>query len=305
MLNKQLIKKTKVIKAVLLQLTIVVISAFNSFGQSTLTLTPGNTYQFTVDTQLKQSDIYGKPIKPRKSIIAKPGYRFILVNIADSAYVVRFLRWESNNSHKGLAKAVTKKATISNANKLNTAKNAAFVFIGNDTTKSNTENGDTTRYKYFIVSKGVLEQRIRSVYRLGIPEIAAGAIVLPVKMRFSPFDFTRDLSIGLSVGPKWRISQKNEHYFYLLGAINVGIVGLDSANTEGVVKKATDKGALGATVGGVFDFKGIQIGLFLGKDWLGRRDRQNWGYQGNTWMSVGLGFSIFSKQNSSGAAVTN
>lgn len=245
----------------------------------------GNTYAFTVPTTVTPCTLDGTPTgTPAK--IARAHYEFTIVDATATAYIITFPVWSNNPvlttefAEKEITPAV---------------KNA----------KGNVTVPAVTVPLFFTVSKDDLEKKVYRVYaRWGAPEVSTGTVIIPVKMRFSEFDFSRDFSLGFSMGPRWRISRRRDHFVHLLGSFNVNIVNLDSANTNGRIRQATDKGALGLGLGGVFDFNGAQVGLFTGWDWLGRRDRNEWAYQGKPWLSMGLGFTIFSRTTTATPPVT-
>lgn len=159
---------------------------------------------------------------------------------------------------------------------------------------------------FFFVSSVALDQKVINYFaktRILEPDVAGGTVIIPVKMRFNQFDFSRDFALGLTIGPRWRMTSYRDYYINWLFAFNVNIATIDSASSGGKVRQTTDKGALGAATGVVFDFNGPQVGVFLGWDWLSNRDKiaTNWRYQGKPWISAGLGFTIFTRNPTSSA----
>ena len=63
------------------------------------------------------------------------------------------------------------------------------------------------------------------------------------------------------------------------------------------MRRPADLGARGTARGLVFDFNGPQMGLFAGLDWRTHRDQvaSSWRYQGLPWLSVGVGFTLFTR----------
>ncbi|MBG8554378.1 hypothetical protein [Hymenobacter guriensis] len=261
-------------------LLMAVFAPKQSFGQNAVAIAVGNTYAFTVPTVVARHNLTTHTTDTTQRQIALENYRFTIVEERGSSYIIRFPQWQGGDT-----------ASVS-LNKRFVRQTSPGAAIGG--------GGSASSLLFFSVLKQDLEKKVYRIFpRFGRPEVASGTVIIPVKMRFSEFDFSRDFALGFTVGPRWRISERREHYFHLLGAFNVNIVSVDSASTEGRVKTPTDKGALGLAVGGVFDFNGPQVGLFIGKDWLGRRDKSNWVYQGETWVSLGMGFTIFSRANNS------
>jgi hypothetical protein len=49
----------------------------------------------------------------------------------------------------------------------------------------------------------------------------------------------------------------------------------------------------------VLQWQKLQFGVFTGWDWLSKSNVDNWRYQAKSWLALGIGFSIFSKENAS------
>lgn len=162
-------------------------------------------------------------------------------------------------------------------------------WVWNDSIKKQkfnaTESGDA---KYFLIAADVLKERAKTYHRLSfLPGITAGTAIVPIKMRFGDFDFSKDFTIGSTVGASWRISHNHESYVSLLIGFGVTSVTVDTV----------DHAAITPTLGLVFEFpKNIQLGIFTGWDFISKNDLPEWDYQGKTWLSVGIGYTILSKQ---------
>lgn len=273
-------------------------------AQDAVSIAVGNTYAFTVPAVVSRYYITTDSLDKNQKQVVMQNYRFIIIAERGDYYIIQFPKWTgadsiSRNLNERLVEAKPPEVT-------STRPNASSRTAGRDTARStirstNLQQSVSSRL-FFAVQKKDLEKIVYRIYpRWRRPEVAAGTVIIPVKMRFNQFDFSRDFALGFTLGPRWRISEHREHYLHLLGAFNVNIITVDSASTEGRIKKSTDKGALGLGLGLVFDFNGPQAGIFTGFDWLGRRDKSNWVYQGHPWLSVGMGFTIFSRNNSSPA----
>ena len=53
--------------------------------------------------------------------------------------------------------------------------------------------------------------------------------------------------------------------------------------------------ALTLSIGGVLEFSQVQVGVFVGVDYINNNKEIDWNYQGKPWFSVGLGYSLFNK----------
>jgi hypothetical protein len=167
---------------------------------------------------------------------------------------------------------------------------------------------------YFAVRKSDLE-KLSTVYHvasLKTIQFSLGFITMPVKMRLKNFDFSDQFSIGATAGVKWRISNRNENYLHVLGGVNIGVIDIDSTNSNPVkedVRKslpAKNVAVLSPAGGLVVSFSGAQIGLFFGVDYLGKsnRDKFNWIYNKKLWMAFGVGFNLFSSDKQSNATAS-
>ena len=151
---------------------------------------------------------------------------------------------------------------------------------------------------YFLMSKSDFQNKtIRRYSRR--PSFAIGTAAVPFKIRTSPFNFTNDIGIGPVVGIKFRLSRyNNKNFFNVLLGFGLSSVNLDSLSTNGNVttnSPITNPAALTLSAGGVFEFSNIQVGAFIGRDYINRNNKIDWIYQGKTWLSIGLGYTLFSK----------
>lgn len=170
-----------------------------------------------------------------------------------------------------------------------------------DSLKYNRLNFDekTGEKRYFLIA--VNDFNLKSLRRYDknmAPTV--GTVIVPVKIRFSKFDFSKDITIGTTAGLRWRMTNYSDNYFNLLIGIGITSVTLDSLSTYGKIRKATDRPALTPSLGFVFEFhNNIQMGLFIGMDYISSKENIRWRYQGEPWLSIGLGYTILSKQGSS------
>lgn len=131
-----------------------------------------------------------------------------------------------------------------------------------------------------------------------------GTLVIPVKMRFGNsknryFDFATDFTLGSSIGVRKRISHFNPYYINLLGGFGITSVSIDSSLSKGFVESQTRLAAVTPSIGLLFEFNGVQVGAFSGLDFLSGKVGRNWQYQGQPWLSVGLGYQIMSRNTES------
>jgi len=134
-------------------------------------------------------------------------------------------------------------------------------------------------------------------FRNSKPLFTCGTVLLPIKMRFKEFDFSKDFTLGPVFGLRWRISKLRQNHINLLAGIGVTSFSLDSLSTEGGVSNVSERAGITPSIGVVFSFDNImQVGLFVGKDYVSQKEDISWKYQGKTWLSVGIGFTMLTNQ---------
>lgn len=162
-----------------------------------------------------------------------------------------------------------------------------------------------TKEKYFLVERTDFEARTRN-YRYKSkpfrPGFTAGTVLIPVKIRFNKFEFSKDVTLGPFIGMKWLISSYRPNYFSLGLTAGISSVRLSERNTNSsLVEDVIDVAAFSYSLGGILEFNNVQVGVFVGKDAINNnRDQNNqigynWSYQEKWWISIGLGYSIISR----------
>ncbi len=153
--------------------------------------------------------------------------------------------------------------------------------------------------KYFCLPRTTFERFTSKAYATGRNswELAAGALILPVKLRpggrTTPFDFSKDVTIGTTAGGRIRMHPRRDVYQSFLLGVGISSATLTPQNTGGSVTELTDRAALTWTIGTMLEVEKFQFGLFLGQDRISQPNQGNWVYQGKTWWALGLGYSLF------------
>lgn len=157
-----------------------------------------------------------------------------------------------------------------------------------------TKSTDRHGRKTFCVDKTIFDRTTERTYAWGRPswDLAAGVLLLPIKMRLNEFDFSRDVTLGTVVGPRWRLSPTRNVFLSFLGGAGVAAVTLDSGSTSGVVRESTDRAAVTLTLGPRLEINSFQMGLLLGWDLISNPNRSDWIHHGKPWISLGLGYSL-------------
>lgn len=244
-----------------LLLLILVLTCIASKGiaQSDILFKRGDSYQFIVDVELEEVKIDGTSLGNKA--IAPRKQNFTIVNIVNNKLVLDLWDWAPGSAN--------------------------YVSLNYD-----------GRKKYFTISsEGLSDIAIRRFVLNGYrPSFVAGAAIIPIKVRFNSFDFSKDVTLGTTIGASWRISKYSEHFVNLLAGFGITSVSLDSTSTNGQIKLPSDRSALTPSLGLVFDFNGVQAGIFSGIDMISYKEQTQWMYNRKPWLSIGLGYTILSKQ---------
>lgn len=201
---------------------------------------------------------------------------------------------------------------------LDTTKNVNMVYYcywgfeagGSDTTK-NEENvqgkmsrkaakqkrqakwADTYNEKTFSMPYKKFVDITSPVYRL-YKGCEVGVYTIPFRIRGTgrDFDFESSLSLQSNIVFGFGTHKNPESWFDLSGGIGLTGVNLNSKNSE--VTEERTATAFTASIGGVFKInRWANMGLFLGYDWLGAKDREvNWKYNGDLWIGLGINISF-------------
>ncbi|WP_332737611.1 hypothetical protein [Flavihumibacter sp.] len=223
-------------------------------------------YTLRVEAPIWECDITGKIIDNAKVQTAPSNSIFTLIDQNEEYCIIKFWNWNWERSNK---------------------KALEFNYV--DSSKE--------RKKYFRLANKDFNAKAIKRYRRWAPVFTAGTVIVPVKMRFNKFDFSKDFTIGPSIGAKFRASKYSDNHLNLLLGFGITSVTLDSFSTKGQIITSTDRPALTPSLGIVFEFNNVQIGLFSGLDYISKKEKINWQYQGKPWISFGLGYTILSRQS--------
>ncbi|MCU0423392.1 MAG: hypothetical protein MUC81_11330 [Bacteroidia bacterium] len=186
--------------------------------------------------------------------IAPPESRFMVVDLRGDFYVIRFII----NYHKNNALA----------------------------------SGFST-LSYYTITRPQLDFKART-FKQSQFDFVVGSIITPIKLRFNPFDFSKDLTIGSSFGIKQTLDINKQLAFHYIIGFGVSTAALDSASTKGKIIRTIDLLAFSPSAGLLLEAGNAQIGIFTGLDFLSNTNliRYEWIYQGKLWLSFGIGYSL-------------
>ena len=247
---------------------------------------PGDLHYYLLTyITVQECNSEGTPVGSAQTIPS--GTKFTISGFTENDFIIRLWMWDTTgyadvSSQLSLNKILTKPQNAIR----NNFKNYSTLNV-----QPNTTNG-TNILRYFILPKGYLDVFARKIVAKW--NATYGVALLPFKLRPSKGDFSKDLSISNMGGCKRRLNLEGTSSISILFGMGITSVSLDSVNTESKVTKAEDRAAITLSVGLVYEYERLQIGLFTGWDWLSRNSVSNWGYQGKEWLALGLGFSIFS-----------
>lgn len=225
-------------------------------------------YFFTRDCAIYQCDILGNLVS--NQIISLPisttYSKFTVLDEKNDYVIIKFWRWEDIDLKS----------------------------------KYNEKNGIPI---YFRISKQDLltktQKNFNIWFKRGASHITAGTLIIPVKLRFNQFDFSKDITLGPFVGWRTRL-HKSAQSFISIG-FNVGItsVTLNEGNAmkedKSKIEKSVDLAAFTWSYGAILEFNKVQVGIFSGYDNISENSGYKWNYQNRPWLSVGLGYSILSR----------
>ncbi len=158
-------------------------------------------------------------------------------------------------------------------------------------------NGTIEQPIYYKISKSDFENRCIRLYDTWKGIVTFGAVLLPVKFRSHPSDFTKDYTLGPSIGVKYRFDNVAPNYLNFMYTFGITATTISPDNATGTTTNK-ELASLTHAVGVVAEFNTIQVGVFMGWDKLRDADAKafNWVYNGNTWYSIGFGIKILSDQ---------
>jgi len=262
------------------KLFLIFLLSYNSvtlFAQETNNdelLSESNHYQLQYDIGVTECNIFGAPISGSIPFAVKAGYIFTVTGYKGSDSVI-ITFWNFENDSGLIDKLNLSEAIVAN-------------------NKANKESVNPNRY--FLISVADLNYKAIKYYSTWKPMVTGGAVLLPIKLRYKPFDFSKDVTLGFSIGLKSRISRFNDFFLNALFSVGITSVTLDSLSTNGQYQNS-DRPAFTPAFGLVGEFNNIQFGIFTGWDKISTSENVNWIYNGKPWLSIGFGYTILSQQS--------
>lgn len=224
--------------------------------------------------------------------------KFSIVGIIDNSYIIMFWFWnyeeeeiqELNRNVSSLSLEGKERLEKLNIRKTN-YYNLNIRKVDNVTIR-----------KYFLIEKTSLEQQCIKLYRKTSP--TAGTIAFPFKFRPYTKEVNTDIGISAVVGLKINLDGEAKSSFSFLGGFGLANINLDSTNCYNRQVEGSNRSAVSLNFGGVLDWRGIQIGLFSGIDFLSNNKKDRWMNNSKPWFALGLGISLY-KEDSNFIKETN
>lgn len=249
------------IGGVLMITLLLLASPLNSYSQTGDPDTIPHLFHFKllVEAAIYECDITGKQLSPTPHAAPAEAI-FSKIGTSGNFVIIRFWKWKDKNAVE--------------QEKFNYADSSKNV------------------RKYFLLSIADFNAKAIPRYRTS-PSFTMGTVIVPVKIRTSPFDFSTDVTLGPVAGARFRLSPyTNTNFFNVVTGFGVTHITLDSLNTKGNIMQTSDRPAITLSFGGVLEFSNAQIGLFVGWDYISQNEQIKWEYQGKPWLSIGLGYTI-------------
>jgi hypothetical protein len=167
-------------------------------------------------------------------------------------------------------------------------------------------NFDTLQ-KYFLVKMSVFKAhavkvpaKVRTKGALGF-----GILNYPFKWRIQPKiqDFTGSFNVGAAVAYTLGHDSLNKWTESFVGGVGISSITLDKQSVNAnasMLDSSNGITALTFSLGFILEYSKIQVGAFIGWDRISNLNNTTygWKYQGNPWLSIGIGYSIFSTSSS-------
>lgn len=259
---------------------IFLFASFNAEAQNDENLVPRvvlGPYKWTVRVLMEEVDINGDTLSPRVKTESLPGQLFDVLQIFKDDVLIKITPYSTTTSQ------------------------ATLTYNIKSTAPDNVKNKENLRY--FKVSKEILQTyAVHNSYIL--PSLTFGLLNFPFKYRTSfsgHGDFAGAFNFGAAIGISARKkSYKNRTFSFISGysISNTVLNKSDVRRNEGDLATANNYTSFSLSFGPMVEYNKVQAGAFIGFDFLNRlnQDRFGWKNQGKLWFSIGIGYTIFSKQ---------
>lgn len=226
----------------------------------------GNFYVTNIDIPVFQFDFVKGKAMGQNTAIARRNTKFTAYKIEKDKLVVKFWDYSDSLPDEGQYQPL--------------AEDQGTLYISQKT------NG-----KYFLMEMEDFN-KMTAPYFGSKHSVVWGFSTIPIKLRFknesSDFDFETGFTLGVNAGYEYSFRSRKEQAIAFLTGFGVSTV--EVSHLEG---EPSTSGAFTPSLGVLYAYENFQVGLFLGKDFIGGSGGDSWGYNGKTWLGIGMGFTIF------------
>lgn len=147
-------------------------------------------------------------------------------------------------------------------------------------------------YKIYSMSRSDYE-RVKNAK--GREIFSFGALSLPIKLRSSEgeINFETDFNVNFALATRLAESFINDWDLTWQIGFGFGSTNLTSNNSSIDVGKDQSVQTLTGLTGLNLRFQSFQVGLYVGVDYINNQSEYNWKYNGNMFVSAGIGINIF------------
>jgi hypothetical protein len=177
-----------------------------------------------------------------------------------------------------------------------------FSELSNSDSKYKTNKDKSFYYNDLLFSMKIEDYKVNAVDASFPDNIVLGLITLPYKLRpqnNTSFDseFNLNASLGVLVFGKFFGNTK----LYIQAGSGLGSVSLNTSNAPGLnADQAQNVSCFTAFSGLMVQYKDVQAGFYFGGDWIKNNSKYNWESQGKSWISLGIGFKVFTLAKKTG-----
>lgn len=178
-----------------------------------------------------------------------------------------------------------------------TGNPTGFVEFSVKTLVDNAPSAKILNYKIYKMTESDYTNRTKLAN--GKEILRFGALALPIKLRSSDgeVNFETDLNVNFALAVRLKESFINDWDLTWQFGFGFGSTNLTSSNSGIEEGKDQKVQVLTGLTGLNLNFKGIQIGLYTGVDYINNQSEYDWKYNGNLFVSAGIGFNIFGGQS--------
>ena len=129
--------------------------------------------------------------------------------------------------------------------------------------------------------------------------LSFGALALPVKLRSSDgeVNFETDFNVNFALAIRLSESFINDWDLTWQIGFGLGSTDLTSSNSSIEVGKDQSVETITGLTGLNLRFQTFQVGLYTGLDYINNQSEYDWKYNGNLFISAGIGINIFGGQS--------